>query len=241
MKLVIHLESTPRQRRTLRALTTAAIALATVGIGVALAAPKHTFAPGAKLSAQELNENFASVATPPGVIVAFGGMTVPDGWALCDGAQLDGSIAKYADLYAAIGIAFGGNKVSKQFHVPDFRGRFLRGATDVPTADRDPGGSARSASAAGGNTGPAIGSFEPWASAMPRATFSIVPTGGHAHGGVVRYLGGGAGTHYLNSGGDNSVGLGRATDGVGDHGHGLAGGDAETRPDNVSVNYMIKL
>jgi microcystin-dependent protein len=42
--------------------------------------------------------------------------------------QLNGAVAPYADLYAAIGVNFGGNTTSQAFNLPDLRGRVMVGA-----------------------------------------------------------------------------------------------------------------
>lgn len=50
------------------------------------------------------------------------GRTAPEtGWLFCDGAAV--SRATYADLYAAIGVAFGAGDGTTTFNVPDLRGR----------------------------------------------------------------------------------------------------------------------
>src|SRR3712207_6663219 len=40
---------------------------------------------------------------PPGVVVAFAGDQIPDGWEICDGRSFDGSSPKYKPLSEAIG------------------------------------------------------------------------------------------------------------------------------------------
>lgn len=52
------------------------------------------------------------------------GNVVPNGWLSCDGQSL--AIASYPDLYAVIGVAFGGDGVTS-FNVPDLRGRVAIG------------------------------------------------------------------------------------------------------------------
>lgn len=74
----------------------------------------------------------------PGTIQAFGGGTVPDGWLACDGAAV-GRVAE-ANLFAAIGVAWGPGDGATTFNVPDLRGRALVGTSpgglgaDRPTA-----------------------------------------------------------------------------------------------------------
>lgn len=93
---------------------------------------------------------------PAGVILPFGGATAPTGWLVCDGSQV--SRTQYADLFAAIGTAHGAGDGSSTFHLPDFRGRFLRGADGG--AGRDPDKATRTAANSGGATGDAVGSVQ---------------------------------------------------------------------------------
>lgn len=61
-----------------------------------------------------------------GEIRAFPWSWAPDGWALCNGAQLQ--IQQNNALYALIGTTFGGNG-STTFNLPDLRGRTLVGTS----------------------------------------------------------------------------------------------------------------
>jgi hypothetical protein len=93
---------------------------------------------------------------PSGAVMAFAGSTIPAGWLPCDGSQV--SRTQYATLFAAIGTASGDGDGTTTFQVPDYRGRFLRGV-DQGTG-RDPDAPNRTAPAAGGNAGEAVGSVE---------------------------------------------------------------------------------
>lgn len=68
-------------------------------------------------------------AVPTGAIMAFGVTTIPDGWLLCNGANV--SRTTYADLFSAIGTRFGAGDGSTTFTLPNLDGRFLQGATDT--------------------------------------------------------------------------------------------------------------
>lgn len=72
---------------------------------------------------------------PPGVVLPFAGASAPSGWLLCFGQAV--SRTTYADLFAAIGTAFGTGDGSTTFNVPDLRGR-------VPAGKDNMGGSAAS-------------------------------------------------------------------------------------------------
>lgn len=68
---------------------------------------------------------------PSGTVIAFAGASAPEGWALCNGALLNRTTN--AALYAAIGVAHGNGDGSTTFHLPDYRGSFLRGVVDITT------------------------------------------------------------------------------------------------------------
>jgi microcystin-dependent protein len=70
------------------------------------------------------------MGVPPGTIVAFGGITIPTGWALCDGSEV--SRTTYASLFAAVGISYGGGDGINSFNLPDLRGRAAFGAGQGP-------------------------------------------------------------------------------------------------------------
>ena len=72
------------------------------------------------------------------MVETWAGVTVPDGYALCEGQQLKQS--EYPDLYEAIGSAFNnatdcnGRKLSTTagyFRLPDLRGRFVVGYNPI--------------------------------------------------------------------------------------------------------------
>ena len=99
---------------------------------------------------------------PPGVIFPYAAATPPAGWLLCDGAAV--SRTTYAALFAIIGGSWGTGNGSTTFHLPDFRGRFLRGVDGA--AGRDPNSGTRTAANSGGNTGNAVGSVQANATAV---------------------------------------------------------------------------
>jgi len=171
---------------------------------------------------------------PTGTIVAFGGTVdrVPEGWLPCDGRVL--TRAMYSGLFDAIGTAHGGD--GTRFNLPDLRGRFLRGVDGE--AGRDPDRMTRTAANMGGNAGDAVGSVEPgsvqshshgvndpghrhrigWCSGAPAAGEEVFERQARDCGGIS--------PHTLVSTTGISI---------------QSAGGAETRPVNVSVNYIIKL
>lgn len=71
-------------------------------------------------------KDVAGFVTPAGAVLAYAGASAPAGWLLCDGSAV--SRAAYADLFTAIGTAFGVGDGVSTFNVPDMRGRAPIGA-----------------------------------------------------------------------------------------------------------------
>lgn len=166
----------------------------------------------------------ATNGVPPGSIMPFAGNTIPNGWIKCDGRQI--SAAAYPALYAAIGTSWGGD--ASNFRVPDLRGVFLRGVDD----------------GRGYDSGRALASLQNDATARPDNAFTGTTDiqGEHTHtyrrtDGIV--------DRNLPFNADNNDGeqLDAQTNPSGAHSHAVSitgGGDAETRPVNVAVYYIIK-
>lgn len=189
-------------------------------------------------------------ALPPGTIIAFGGTTIPAGWLVCDGSAV--SRTTYVPLFAAIGINFGGGDGVITFNLPDLRGRFMRGMD--AGAGRDPDAATRTPSKPGAPGGDVVGSLQGDATAAPVNPFTTENTGNHTHtnGTADRVL-----THssmFTADSFDNADVGGAEPDIInsqpmattGAHTHRIggsfgSGGDKETRPKNVAVNYLIKL
>lgn len=64
-----------------------------------------------------------------GIIAWFPGTAVPDGWLLCNGANV--SRTTYANLFAAIGTKYGSGNGSSTFTLPNLSGRFIEGTTST--------------------------------------------------------------------------------------------------------------
>jgi microcystin-dependent protein len=75
--------------------------------------------------ADKLDALYAELLFQPGDIKASAAAAPTAGWLLCDGTAY--SRAQYADLFAAIGTAFGAGDGTSTFNVPDLRGRFPQG------------------------------------------------------------------------------------------------------------------
>lgn len=165
---------------------------------------------------------------PPGVILPFAGTTAPDGWRLCNGASL--STTSFPALFAVIGYTYGGSGSS--FLLPDTQGLFLRGA-----GSQTFGSVTYSAAALGSKQNDAT-----------KKNGLAVSDPGHYHSAVSPIGPGLPGTPPssniatwtvtgANTGNDSTYGwTGKVGTGVS-----LGSGDTETRPGNISVNYIIKL
>ncbi len=191
----------------------------------------HTFASGQVISAEQINENFdtiyravnTSIIAPPGAVVAFAGNNPPEGWLLCDGRLV--SRYDYPELYEAIGTAWGGDG-NPNFHLPDMRGRFIRGLDISGFIDPD---CKERMDVHGNKVGAMIGSLQ-------EDVFK-----GHSH--LVKATGG---TNNMNLESPSCTGFAgwdshysKYTIGNGEPFIQPSGG-SETRPKNAAMHYIIK-
>jgi microcystin-dependent protein len=182
---------------------------------------------------------------PIGTIVAYGGpLNDADksklkelGWLPCDGSLLKKK--DYIDLAITVDANYGGTGGGNgSFNLPDFRGRFLRGVTR--NSANDPDAATRVASNPGGNTGNEVGSLQYYGTGKPNSPFLTSKDGLHnhnvPHAPVDNNAYAIAGGHYgLWNGGHITVNA------AGNHSHTVTGGyNAESRPINRYVNYIIK-
>lgn len=84
-----------------------------------------------KLANTEFIQALASILVPIGVVQAFAGNTVPDGWLLCDGSAV--SRTDYAELYAVIGDTYGAGDGTSTFNLPDLIDKFVQGNATAGT------------------------------------------------------------------------------------------------------------
>jgi microcystin-dependent protein len=225
----ISIDLGPRQKRVLRAALVAGGVIGALGLGVVVAAPKHTFTSGTTISSSHMNENFADLDTrltaveaagvPTGTIAAFAGdaSAPPAGWLLCDGAAKSRTDPAFAPLFGKIGIRWGAGDGASTFNLPDLRGRFLRGVDGG--AARDPDRATRTGFNGGTGVGDNVGSLQDdqiKAHNHPYLNFSDVGL----NRGAAR--------------GTNNVSAERTDDD-------LTNGPKETRPKNANVNFIIKL
>lgn len=179
-----------------------------------------------------------------GGVFAFCGSTLPDNYMFCDGSTL--LISDYADLFVVLGTSFNQSATDSTlyFNLPDLRNQFVRGF--------DPSNSTR-----------VLGSVEMYKTALPRTRalvsdvsgnhmHTLDSAGGHTHSmtfntaaqsgsstqclSVPNYQG--QVTQTTNKAGDHT----HTMDMQGAHSHKIvSGGDDETSPTNVALNYIIRV
>lgn len=167
---------------------------------------------------------------PVGAVVPFAGADAPDGWLLCDGTAVRRD--QYADLFQAIGTAWGAGDGSNTFNLPDMRGRFARGVDQG--VGNDPDAAARTA-LNGGNSGDNIGSYQT-DETKPHDHFlaneDVIDVDGFptSDNHLVNIRGYGTYYAYALTASDTEPSILRS---------GLSSG-AESRPKNANFNFIIK-
>lgn len=166
--------------------------------------------------------------TPVGTIFTYTGTSSPNPakYAMCDGSVY--SISQFPELFTVIGSTFNNSATNTDpsiyFNVPDMRSLFVRGL-DVRTTRT-------------------MGSIENYSTAMPtRTPFALSTDGAHAHTTTIQ---------VARCPTDNTSPLTLSVAGTTDiktytsstagaHTHTMSGGDAETRPRNIALNYIIRI
>jgi hypothetical protein len=170
------------------------------------------------------------IQPPVGTIIPFAGQKiVSSNWILCDGRSLS-TRGDYKELYAAIGYAHG-QAGTEEMVLPDYRGYFLRTVDQGKQGDPDaksrtvpyPSGS----SGQQGNAGDDVGSRQGSATGLPHKPFRTsllhLPTssGSKRVAGLLWQL-------AEVNGGSEDVTMTQS------------GGDAESRPANLAVDWLIR-
>lgn len=171
---------------------------------------------------QGRNEVQVSDSLPACTVLPFTATSDFGDWMLADGRTV--SRSKYPD-YAACGTVFGTGDGSTTVHLPDMRGRVIRGTDNG--AGRDPDAASRTAMNSGGATGDAVGSVQDDA-------FQ-----GHWH----RY-GNGTSGPGVTWGSPSSAPTSQGGAGVYDPtegNHGAPRISTETRMENAGMNYFVKV
>jgi len=164
---------------------------------------------------------------PIGAIVSFFGddpaVQADNGWLSCNGRSL--VQGDWPDLFAAIGTAFGSTSEA-DFCLPDLRGAFLR--SPDAGAGRDPDVAKRVGSGPNGSgqAGDAIGSLQEDATGQPKADRQFSVSGNFNFGGNTTHGGCSDSNRIKFNSDDTSIAW--------------TGGDAETRPINITGHFLIK-
>ncbi len=153
---------------------------------------------------------------PIGEVIMWAGSTAPYGYLICNGSQV--SRTTYATLFGIVGTSFGQGNGTTTFHLPDLRGRFVRGLDGGAGVDPDAAG--RTAMNTGGATGNNVGSVQADAFEAHNHTVKFTPQGANPEEFDEAIIGTGNGSPANIN----------AT---------LTGGN-ETRPVNAYLNFIIK-
>jgi microcystin-dependent protein len=170
----------------------------------------------------------SSATIPAGTISMFAGSSAPTGYILCDGSAV--SRTTYAALFALIGTTYGSGDGSTTFNVPDMRGVFVRGVGSQTIS---------SVTYSGGSLGAKQ-------SDLIQGHKHQIVDNGHTHlfAGTSGGSAGGAFNAFTTATHTNPTD--NATTGITvenpstDGTNGTPRTGAETRPANISLNYIIK-
>jgi microcystin-dependent protein len=171
---------------------------------------------------------------PTGTVQSFAGVTVPDGWLLCDGSAV--SRTTYSALFEVISTLHGEGDAVTTFHLPDYRGRFLRGRD--AGAGRDPDTATRTAANAGGASLDSVGSVQADAAQKHKHVSGALAHASTGRGAYGVHNVGVVGSSYNNSlTARYSPYTGEPFTSTG----GVPRTSTETRVQNANVNYIIKV
>jgi microcystin-dependent protein len=167
-----------------------------------------------------------AMGTPPGVVVAYAGLTAPSGYLVCDGSAV--SRTAFANLFAKIGVMYGPGDGSTTFNLPNYQGYFLRGQNNASGIDPD----ATSRTDRGdGTTGDAVGTKQTSQFGSHRHSPDL---GGAPNSAFGAFFNNGS-YAYPVAGGNYGTWANTTVTNFTDY----QGGN-ETRPVNINVLYCIK-
>lgn len=202
---------------------TGQIGLALSGVNIATFGPS-SFTYG--------GQTFSSV--PSGVISAFAGSSAPSGWLLCFGQAVTRT-GTNANLFAAIGTAYGIGDGTTTFNLPDMRGRLAAGLDDMGgvAATRLTGATITGGATTAGNSG----GEQTHVLVVDELAVHTHADSGHVHGNTLGLVAGGG---QLSGGGSLSGGspdteIGNAV--LSNTGLGTAHNNVQP---TIVMNYIIK-
>jgi len=169
-------------------------------------------------------QELLSVGVPVGAMMMWMGATAPRGWLLANGQTFDPTA--FPELA----------KVFPTNQLPDLRGAYLRGAGQGTNG--------------WGSAANVVGGRQEDSTAKPKIDFTTDRQGAHTHNLWSRRMNAYSGAGYSPAAQTVGEGIsargvtdvsGRWMDSDGDHSHTITGGgDAETRPKTVFINYIFK-
>jgi microcystin-dependent protein len=186
---------------------------------------------GSEIRDYILNEAVRNALAPAGAVITYAGSSAPSGWLICDGSAV--SRSTYSDLFSAIGTTYGIGDGSSTFNVPDCRGVFVRGAgTQTISAISYSG----TLGAKQGDTlqGHKHSLTDPTHTHSAAGEPSARQTGANTGWGIA--AGATAGTAGVQAASTGVTVQSPTTDTV----NGTPRTGSETRPANISLNYIIK-
>lgn len=163
-------------------------------------------------------------APPSGSVMMYAGTVIPSGWLLADGSVV--SQVTYADLYSAIGTTYNtGGEGAGNFRLPDMQGLFVRGV---------------GSQVVGGLT--YTGSLAAKQNDTTKVNGLSIQDLGHSHAerGRVGAAGGPNVAVRLDGSGDTVQDSSYNTVVPSGSNTSIISSDAETRPANIALYYMIK-
>jgi hypothetical protein len=194
---------------------------------------------GVEINLQEYLAAHQADLTPAGSIQSFAGKDAPEGWLICDGSLIDkNSNSEYTALVDLLRDAAEGvsnhpyivNTSDTQARLPDFRGRFLRGVDD--SEGNDPDAEERT-NEAGTIVGDHVGTIQDDAFQGHWHMFHFQPESDD-EGGPIAF------DQISDAPNPNAKRSDRVQDPIWDGKNGTPRTSSETRPENVSVNFIIK-
>jgi len=191
-----------------------------MGLGTKIVAALATLTPSEKKDHVKCWDAIGSVLdqlTSPGMIQMCGKSTAPSGYLLCDGADV--SRTTYVDLFAVIGETFGPGDGSTTFNLPDFRGIFPRGSGTNETL---------------GSVGGSVGDYQDFAIENITGFFTVY------NGVIINASGVFSKEDFETTNQLTPSSPTHARDAVKFNASTVVNTDSETRPANLSINFIIK-
>lgn len=158
-----------------------------------------------------------NVGAPTGTVAMFAGSTAPSGWKMCDGSAI--SRTTFSALFAIVGTTYGTGDGTTTFNIPNTQGIFVRGAGSQTIAGLSYSGTLASTQ---------LDQFQ----GHKHQDSEDLASAPYGNGGVISPTG-------IYSGSTASAAA-LTSSPFSDGGDGVPRFGPETRPANISLNYIIK-